>query len=84
MYCTKVYSICSTNVKQKTAFRVYYNIDVYFMTNNKTLIYSVRLTESQRAKLDSKAKDLDMKPSELIRNHILKLLEYGQTTATKN
>lgn len=57
------------------------------MENNKTLIYSVRLTESQRAKLDRKAKDLDMKPSELIRNHILKLLEYGsygQTTATKN
>ena len=54
------------------------------MENNKTMIYSVRLTESQRAKLDSKAKDLDMKPSELIRNHILKLLEYGQTTVTKN
>lgn len=55
-----------------------------FMTNNKTMIYSVRLTEGQRAKLDRKAKDLDMKPSELIRNHILKLLEYGQTAAAKN
>lgn len=54
------------------------------MENNKTMIYSVRLTESQRQKLDRKAKDLDMKPSELIRNHILKLLEYGQTTVTKN
>ncbi len=75
-----MYYRCGTEKR----LRSYINIDIYFMTNNKTLIYSVRLTESQRAKLDSKAKDLDMKPSELIRNHILKLLEYGQTTATKN
>ena len=54
------------------------------MENNKTMIYSVRLTEGQRAKLDRKAKELEMKPSELIRGHILKLLEYGQTAAAKN
>lgn len=54
------------------------------MENGKTMIYSVRLTESQRAKLNSKAKDLEMKPSELIRAHILKLLDYGHTAASKN
>ena len=50
----------------------------------KTIIYSVRLTETQRLKLNKKAQDLEMKPSELIRAHILKLLDYGQTTITKN
>jgi hypothetical protein len=54
------------------------------MEQNKTMIYSVRLTEGQRQKLDRKAKELEMKPSELIRSHILKLLEYGQTAVTKN
>ncbi len=44
---------------------------------NKDSIYSVRLTETQRAKLDRKAKDLGMKPSQLVREHIFKLLEYG-------
>jgi predicted DNA-binding protein len=44
---------------------------------DKTSIYSVRLTETQRAKLDRKAKDLGVKPSQLVREHIFKLLEYG-------
>ena len=44
---------------------------------DKTSIYSVRLTDTQRAKLDRKAKDLGMKPSQLVREHIFKLLEYG-------
>jgi predicted DNA-binding protein len=44
---------------------------------DKTSIYSVRLSETQRAKLDRKAKDLGVKPSQLVREHIFKLLEYG-------
>jgi hypothetical protein len=47
------------------------------MKMDKTSIYSVRLTEIQRAKLDRKASDLGMKPGQLVREHIFKLLEYG-------
>lgn len=40
-------------------------------------IYSIRLSGIEREQLKKKAKELDMKPSALIRQHILKLLSYG-------
>jgi hypothetical protein len=43
----------------------------------KHSIYSIRLTEDQRAKLNRKATDMGMKPSELLRTQIFKLLDYG-------
>jgi len=51
---------------------------------NNTTIYSVRLTEVQRAKLDKKAKDLGVKPSQLVRDHIFKLLDYGYKNEGQN
>jgi hypothetical protein len=44
---------------------------------NKDSIYSIRLTAEQRAKLDRKAQDFGIKPSELLRTQIFKLLDYG-------
>jgi antitoxin component of RelBE/YafQ-DinJ toxin-antitoxin module len=43
----------------------------------KNNIYSVRLTDEQRAKLNRKAQDMGMRPSELLRTQIFKLLDYG-------
>ena len=45
--------------------------------DKKNHIYSIRLTTEQRAKLDRKAQDLNVKPSELLRSHIFNLLNYG-------
>jgi len=45
--------------------------------DTKNHIYSIRLTEQQRQSLDKKAKDLNVKPSELLRSHIFNLLNYG-------
>jgi predicted DNA-binding protein len=44
---------------------------------NKDSIYSIRLTAEQRARLDRKAQDFGIKPSELLRTQIFKLLDYG-------
>ena len=49
----------------------------YINMDTKNHIYSIRLTTEQRAKLDRKAKDLNVKPSELLRSHIFNLLNYG-------
>jgi hypothetical protein len=46
----------------------------------KTNIYSIRLTDEQRAKLNTKAQDMNMKPSELLRTQIFKLLDYSYET----
>jgi hypothetical protein len=61
------------------AMRVYNKNQIltYNNMNNKNHIYSIRLTSEQRAKLDRKAQDLNVKPSELLRSHIFNLLNYG-------
>ena len=51
---------------------------------NKDSIYSIRLTTDQRAKLDKKAKDFGIKPSELLRTQIFKLLDYDYGTGYQN
>ena len=51
---------------------------------NKDSIYSIRLTAEQRARLDRKAQDFGIKPSELLRTQIFKLLEYGTGTGLPN
>jgi antitoxin component of RelBE/YafQ-DinJ toxin-antitoxin module len=43
----------------------------------KNNIYSVRLTDDQRARLNRKAQEMGVKPSELLRTQIFKLLDYG-------
>ena len=50
----------------------------------KTNIYSIRLTDEQRAKLNTKAQDMDMKPSELLRTQIFKLFDYGTGLSNNN
>jgi len=50
----------------------------------KHSIYSIRLTEDQRAKLNRKATDMGMKPSELLRTQIFKLLDYGTGLPNSN
>jgi len=61
------------------AMRVYNKNQILTYNNmdNKNHIYSIRLTEQQRQSLDKKAKDLQVKPSELLRSHIFNLLNYG-------
>jgi hypothetical protein len=51
---------------------------------NKDSIYSIRLTADQRAKLDRKAQDFGIKPSELLRTQIFKLLDYGTGLPNNN
>lgn len=51
---------------------------------NKDSIYSIRLTAEQRARLDRKAQDFGIKPSELLRTQIFKLLEYGTGLSNNN
>ena len=47
------------------------------MKETKEIIYPIRLTHNQRDKLNKKAEDLGMRPSELMRTHLLRLFEYG-------
>lgn len=51
---------------------------------NKDSIYSIRLTAEQRARLDRKAQDFGIKPSELLRTQIFKLLDYATGLPNSN
>jgi hypothetical protein len=55
-----------------------------YMKETKNLIYSIRVSKKQKGLLVKKAEDLGIKPSELVRVHVFKLLEYGTGLENNN
>lgn len=43
----------------------------------KTHIVAVRITEKQKQQINEQAQEMGMNASELVRTHIVKLIEYG-------
>ena len=67
--------VVQTHLKTQQIINLRLHNKGLFMTKHS--IYSIRLTEDQRAKLNRKATEMGMKTSELLRTQIFKLLDYG-------
>ena len=87
MYCTKVYSIRVLLLKTIKAFLRYideqqncYN-SVYIVETNKnnmrSQIIAVRITEKQKEQINKQAQAMGLNASELVREYIIKLIDYG-------
>ena len=87
MYCTKVYSVRVLLLKTIKAFLRYideqqncYN-SVYIVGTNKnnmrSQIIAVRITEKQKEQINKQAQAMGLNASELVREYIIKLIDYG-------
>ena len=87
MYCTKVYSVRVLLLKTIKAFLRYideqqncYN-SVYIVETNKnnmrSQIIAVRITEKQKEQINKQAQAMGLNASELVREYIIKLIDYG-------
>jgi antitoxin component of RelBE/YafQ-DinJ toxin-antitoxin module len=61
---------------------------VYIVGTNykrmKTQIVAVRITEKQKQQIKQQAQEMGLNSSELVRTHIVKLIEYGASPKQTN
>jgi antitoxin component of RelBE/YafQ-DinJ toxin-antitoxin module len=50
----------------------------------KTQIVAVRITEKQKQQIKQQAQEMGLNSSELVRTHIVKLIEYGASPKQTN
>ena len=87
MYCTKVYSVRVLLLKTIKAFLRYIyeqqmkHSGVYIVGTNKNnmrnRIIAVRITEKQKEQINKQAQAMGLNASELVREYIIKLIDYG-------
>lgn len=94
MYCTKVYSVRVLLLKTDLAFyrlmyeqQICYN-SVYRVGTNKNnmrnRIIAVRITEKQKEQINKQAQAMGLNASELVREYIIKLIDYGTGLQNNN
>lgn len=94
MYCTKVYSVRVLLLKTDLAFyRLIYEQQncynsVYIVGTNKnnmrSQIIAVRITEKQKEQINKQARAMGLNASELVREYIIKLIDYGTGLQNNN